>query len=283
MEIGVSSLPPLPIDTSDRNRTSPFAFTGNKFEFRAVGSSQSVAPANIALNAAMTCALQDIADELERATAAGQSLNATLQDLLPRLFRQHAPVLFNGNGYAPAWKEEAARRGLPDYADTVTAVEHYSDAGVMQVFLRAGVLGEREMLARQEILFEHYAKTVRIEGDVLLRMVNRQILPAVRQAEDRAARLLAHVRAVSDADEAEAEHFLRLRGHAAGLQGAAAALDEALVACRAAPDAHGMARTARDAVLPAMRLCREHADALELLVDDDLWPLPTYAELLWTH
>lgn len=284
MEIGVSSLPPLPIDTSDRNRTSPFAFTGNKFEFRAVGSSQSVAPANIALNAAMTCALQDIADELEKGVAAGRTLNATLQDLLPRLFRQHSPVVFNGNGYADAWKDEAATRGLPNYPDTVTAVEHYSDADVMQVFLRAGVLSEREMLARQEILFEHYAKTVRIEGDVLLRMISRQILPAARHAEDSAARLLMHVRAVTEnGDQAESEHFRKLHAHTGQLQQAAATLADALAACRAASDAHDMARTARDAVLPAMQLCREHADALELLVDDKLWPLPTYAELLWTH
>ena len=120
MEIGVSSLPPLPVGLSDRNRTSPFAFTGNKFEFRAVGSSQSIAPVNIALNAAVACALDDIATQLEAAVSAGTPLNQALQEFLPREFKEHSPVVFNGNGYSNTWPKEAERRGLPNLSKGVT-------------------------------------------------------------------------------------------------------------------------------------------------------------------
>ncbi len=285
MEVGVSTLPPLPCDLSDRNRTSPFAFTGNKFEFRAVGSSQSVAPVNIALNAAVACALDDIATELEAALADGATLTAALQELLPRLFREHMPVVFNGNGYAAAWPEEAARRGLPNHATTVDALEHYTDPDVMDVFLRHGVLSEREITARQEILLENYAKAVRIEGRILADMARGQILPPARAAQARAADVLLKTRAVTGEAECPQEEaqFNALRAHADALQTGVAELEAALAAAAQAPDALTQARAARDAVLPAMAGCRAHADALERLVDDSLWLLPKYAELLWAH
>ena len=150
LNIGVDVLPPLPRDYSDRNRTSPFAFTGNKFEFRAVGSAQSIAPANIAINAAVACALEDIADRLEAETASGKELNLAVQELLTDLFTEHAPIVFNGNGYTDEWPLEAARRGLPNYANTVEALEHYSDADVLETFSRQGILSEKECLSRQE-------------------------------------------------------------------------------------------------------------------------------------
>ncbi|MBD5646135.1 MAG: glutamine synthetase type III [Desulfovibrio sp.] len=285
MEVGVSTLPPLPCDLSDRNRTSPFAFTGNKFEFRAVGSSQSVAPVNIALNAAVACALDDIATELEGALAGGKDLTSALQELLPRLFREHMPVVFNGNGYSAEWPVEAARRGLPNHANTVDALAHYTDPEVMEVFVRPGVLTEREVTARQEILLESYAKTVRIEGQILADMARAQILPAARKAQAAAAEVLLRTREATGESRCPAEEaqLADIRRHADALQDKVGTLEAALAATAQVEGALAQARAARDAILPVMGECRVHADALERLVDDSLWPLPKYAELLWVH
>lgn len=285
MEVGVSTLPPLPVDLSDRNRTSPFAFTGNKFEFRAVGSSQSVAPVNITINAAVACALDEIATELEAALAGGATLNEALQELLPRVFREHMPIVFNGNGYGAAWPVEAAERGLPNYANTVEALEHYTDPEVMNVFLRHGILSEREMIARQEILLETYAKTVIIEGQILADMICGQVLPVCRNAETAAAENLLKVRAAAGEKNARAEdeYFGNLHTHLETLQDGVARLEAALQQTRAESDALAQAKAARDKVLPAMAVCREHADYLERIVDDSLWTLPKYSELLWIH
>lgn len=285
IEVGVSTLPPLPVDLSDRNRTSPFAFTGNKFEFRAVGSSQSVAPVNIALNAAVAAALDEIATELESAIAGGASLNEALQELLPRLFKEHLPVVFNGNGYSPEWPEEAKRRGLPNYANTVEALEHYTDPEVMNVFLRNGILSEREIVARQEILLENYAKTLIIEGNILADMIRAHILPACREAEKEAADTVLKVRAViGEKDTApEEEYFSELHNRAYALQMETRKLEEHIKKCAEIADPLDKARYARDHIATEMLLCREHADILERLVPDNIWTLPKYSELLWIH
>lgn len=285
MEVGVSTLPPLPVDLADRNRTSPFAFTGNKFEFRAVGSSQSVAPVNIVLNAAVACALDDIATELEASISAGTDLNSALQELLPRLFKEHMPVVFNGNGYAESWAEEAARRGLPNHNNTVTALEHYSDPEVMNVFLRHGILTEREIISRQEILLESYCKTICIEGNLMLDMLRTSVLPQCIEAQARAADAVIKTRAVLGEKSADAEevYFNTLRGHVVALQSGVAELDKAIAKAHSTAGALEEAKVARDCILSAMNQCREHADALESIVDDTLWVLPKYAELLWVH
>ena len=283
MEIGVSSLPPLPVDLSDRNRTSPFAFTGNKFEFRAVGSSQPIAPVNIALNTAMACALDDIATQLEAAVREGASLKDALQELLPRLFREHQNVVFNGNGYADSWPVEAERRGLLNLANTVDALERYDSPEVMNVFLRQNVLSEREMLARQDILLDNYAKNVSIEGAVMLEMIRTRVLPAALSEQSEAAELVARTRAVLGEAEPELERFSALRRHASALAMTAASLEENLAVLHGTEDLHTAARAARDGVLPAMQRCREHCDALERMISAEHWPLPSYAEMLWMH
>ena len=285
MEVGVSTLPPLPVDLSDRNRISPFAFTGNKFEFRAVGSSQSVAPVNIALNAAVACALDDIATELEAAVSAGTRLNAALQDLLPRLFRQHMPVVFNGNGYSASWPKEAAKRGLPNYNNTVTALEHYSDPDVMNVFLRHGILSEREILARQEILLENYGKTLCIEGNLMANMVRTMVLPQCLEAQTKAADAALKTRSVlgDKAAACEEKYFKLLHNHITALQAGVEKLEKAVEKTQSVQAPLEQAREARDRILPVMSECRVHADALERLVEDSLWVLPKYSELLWAH
>ena len=283
MEVGVSSMPPLPKDISDRNRTSPFAFTGNKFEFRAVGASQSIAPANIALNAAVACALDDIATTLESEISGGTPLNTAVHELLARLFKEHSPVIFNGNGYAPEWQQEAARRGLPNLKDSVSALARYSDAEVMDVFLRHGVLTEREMLARQEILLENYIRAVHVETKLASSIGRSVILPASLRWLKDMAELAATTHALAEPGTPlpEEVYYKILRRHVSCFM---SALDE-LEATHERLDAmEGVlirAEASRDELIPLIAACRAHADALETMVDDDRWPLPKYNELLW--
>ncbi|WP_298068408.1 glutamine synthetase III [uncultured Mailhella sp.] len=284
LNIGVDVLPPLPCDYSDRNRTSPFAFTGNKFEFRAVGSSQSIAPANIAINAAVACALEEIADRLEAETAKGTPLNDAVQSLLTDLFTEHAPIIFNGNGYTEEWPVEAARRGLPNYRSTVDALQHYSDPDVLATFVSQGILTERECLSRQEILFENYAKSIAIEAATASRIGRTLIVPAVLKAQSEAAAALEHTRtALGSAPASLVEHVRALADGLDGLMQALDALDGVRAKLSGIAEAPAAAALARDEVLPAMNACRTFADSMESLVASSDWPLPSYAELMWTH
>ncbi len=284
MEIGVDVLPPLPKDYSDRNRTSPFAFTGNKFEFRAVGSSQSVAPVNITLNAAVACAIDDIATELEASINSGTPLTEALQSLLPRIFSEHMPIVFNGNGYSEQWPIEAERRGLPNLSTTVAALEKYSYPEVMDVFLRTNVLSEREMLARQEILLETYVKLINIEANVCSAMIRESILPVGLRSQKEAADLVMQTRAVlgSNAGLPEEERFSQLRALCLELNSSLKNLDEVRNA-KHTGDTLEHAQYMLNQVVPALAKCREHADALELIVEDAMWPYPRYAEMLWIN
>lgn len=282
LEIGVSALPPLPRDFSDRNRTSPFAFTGNKFEFRALGSSQNIATANISLNAAVACALDDIATELEKAVTEGVPLNTAIQNVLTELFSEHLPVIFDGNNYAPEWLEEAARRGLPNLPDTVSALAHYDDPDVMTVFSRHHILGDREMLSRREILLDNYSRAIAIEAQLTLKLGRTRLLPAVLDWQSALAATVERVAAVAGEAEAEKRYFLNVRAHGTAFLEALEALERCIEENRIA-DAMARACYARDHLLPAMNACRAEADILEGLCPDGDWPLPTYAELLWLH
>ena len=284
LTIGVDVLPPMPRDYSDRNRTSPFAFTGNKFEFRAVGSSQSIAPANIAINAAVACALEDIADRLESETAQGAPLNESVQRLLTDLFTEHAPIVFNGNGYTEEWPVEAAKRGLPNYRDTVSALEHYSDPDVLSAFIRQGILTERECLSRQEILLENYAKAIGIEAATASRIGRTLIVPAAQKAQCSAAMLVNQTnKALGGTPEAETAYLRHISGTTADFMLSLQKLDEERARLHSAEGTRDSALIARDGVLPAMQECRRLADMLESAMSAEDWPMPSYAELMWTH
>ncbi|MBP3730213.1 MAG: glutamine synthetase type III, partial [Mailhella sp.] len=284
LTIGVDVLPPMPRDYSDRNRTSPFAFTGNKFEFRAVGSSQSIAPANISINTAVACALEEIADRLEHELAGGSALNESVQRLLTDLFTEHAPIVFNGNGYTEEWPREAASRGLPNYRDTVTALEHYSDPEVISAFVRQGVLSERECLSRQEILLENYAKAIGIEAAAASRIGRTLIMPAAQKAQSEAAQLVNRTReALGEAPVSDLEYLRMLASATSGFMNALRILDEQRDALNGTDGALESARAARDSVLPAMNECRRIADMIESMTSAKNWPLPSYAEMMWTH
>jgi Uncharacterized protein related to glutamine synthetase len=284
IEIGVSTLPPLPRDFSDRNRTSPFAFTGNKFEFRAVGASMSVAPANICINVAVTNALDDIATELEAAVAKGKPFNRAVQKLLVRLYREHMPVVFNGNGYSAEWQMEAARRKLPNNRDSVSAIFAYSDNNVMDAFMRHGTLNERELLARQEILLEAYIKSVMVEAKLTLSMGRTVILPVALSWLKEVGDTLVQIREVAEPGQIpEEDYYLRIRGHIAALFTALNTLAAKIAALKDIRKTAARGQAVRDTIIPAMNECRIHGDALEELVSDETWPLPKYNELLWQH
>lgn len=284
MEVGVTSMPPLPKDISDRNRTSPFAFTGNKFEFRAVGSSQSIAPVNIVLNAAVAVALDDIATELEAAVGEGTSITKAVQDLLPRLFQKHMDVVFNGNGYSDEWQVEAAKRGLVNDKDSVSAILRYNAPHVMEVFMRHGILNERELLARQEILLESYAKSILVEAKVTASMVRGTVLPASFAWQKKLASMIVSVKEATGEKNLLEEQYLKdFRKHVTSLLAAVEKLEKNREKVEEISGTHELATSVRDILIPLMNECRVHADAIEALSDDQTWPLPTYNELLWQH
>jgi glutamine synthetase len=281
--VGVSTLPPLPRDVSDRNRTSPFAFSGNKFEFRAVCYSTSIAPANIALNTAMACALDDIATELEASLSKGAPFSKAVQSLLAELFREHRPIIFNGNGYSDEWAQEAAGRKLPNLKDSVRVLERHSDKEVMDVFLRQGVLSERELLARQEVLLENYIRDVHLETKLVSHIGRAVILPAAMRWMHTAGKIALASRELlgAAANLPEEKYFHQVRKHVVGLMEALDALDAKHEELDKLEGINVRSKAARDELIPRMAACREHADALEKFVDDVQWPLPKYNEMLW--
>ena len=193
------------------------------------------------------------------------------------------PIVFDGNNYSGEWLAEAERRGLPNFKDTVSALEHYSDADVMSVFSRQGILSDREMSSRQEILFDHYAHTIGIEANLALRIGRTSILPAALDYQEHLAKAAERAAALVGEAGVEIGYFRRVREHVTSLIRALDVLESLCSEASSSGRAAEKARFARDRLLPAMRTCREHADALEGLCRDRDWPLPLYAELLWMY
>ena len=284
IEVGVSMLPKLPRDAGDRNRTSPFAFTGNKFEFRAVGSSQSVAGPNTILNTIMAESLDYVATEIEKLTKGKNdeaSLNKALQKVLPQLVKEFKPSLFEGDNYSPAWHAEAERRGLPNYRNSVDAVELYSSKESLDLFTKYKVFSKRELYSRRDIQLEHYIKTINIEAQTAAMMADTMIVPAALKYQTQVAGAIIAARsAVGVEDGQQSELLNELVGAISAFRKASGELDKAL-----AHQPHGdmleHARFMRDSVLPAMAELRKLGDKLELMVDDSDWPLPAYREMLF--
>ena len=280
LETGVSVLPKLPRDAGDRNRTSPFAFTGNKFEFRAVSSNQSIAFPNIALNVAVTEALDYVATELESGVKEGKKLPAAVKALLTKMMKDNKRIIFNGNNYSDDWQKEAAKRGLLNLKTSVDAYPELVKPDVVKTFEKYGVLSERELTARYGVALEQYNKTINIEAQLMTLMANRFILPATYRyigqlAESAAAvktagasakeprRTLDSLCKLADDFKARADHLQQLLEHDGGA------------------DVEKHARFFRDKVVPAMEKLREVGDDLEGIVPHDMWPLPTYREMLF--
>jgi glutamine synthetase len=280
MEIGVSVLPKLPRDAGDRNRTSPFAFTGNKFEFRAVGASQSIAGPNTVLNTIVAESLDYIATNLEKAVKGSQDLNKAIQALLPGILKESKKVVFNGDNYSEDWHKEAEKRGLPNLRNTVDALPVILRKDSIELFGKYKVYSERELQSRYTILCESYVKTVNIEGQLTAVMARTMILPAALRYQAEVATAVNATKAAGVDNGAQADFLRTLTGTITDFQTATAKLDKAL-GHHAEGDVLAHAKHARDAVLPAMTGVRTLGDKLETLVADDLWPLPTYREMLF--
>ena len=282
LDTGVSVLPKLPRDAGDRNRTSPFAFTGNKFEFRAVSANQSIAFPNIALNVAASEALDYIATELEKAVQEGKKLDAAVKALLTKLIKDNKRIIFNGNNYADEWQKEAAKRGLLNLRTSVDAYPELMKPDVVKAFEKYGVLNERELRARSDVALEQYNKTINIEAQLMVLMANRYILPAAYRYQTEVAESVAAVKAAGSAAK---EARRGLEKMVALTEQCKVRVDrlQNLLEHEGNGDAEKHARYFRDKVVPSMVALREVGDALECIVPHDLWPLPTYREMLFVR
>ena len=278
MEIGVHVLPNFPKDTTDRNRTSPFAFTGNKFEFRMLGSNQSISDANIVLNTAVAEELKQFADELEGA----EDFTKTLNEIIRRTIKEHKRIIFNGDGYADAWQEEAAKRGLLNYKTAVEAIPHFVDEKNVKLFTSHNVFTEKEMISRTDILLEIYSKTINIEALTLIDMVKKDILPAISAYTGELASTLAAKLAVcEDVDVSmERAEIKELSGYQGRLYALVTELDAQLENVPGT-GAENAAVYYRDTVVAQMQSMREVIDAAEQKVSGEYWPVPTYLDIIF--
>jgi glutamine synthetase len=278
--LGSPVLPRLPRDAGDRNRTSPFAFTGNKFEFRALGASQSVSFPATVLNTIVAEALDEIVTELEGATAKGVAIGEALRALLAREVPKFKRILFNGDGYSQEWQEEAARRGLLNLRSTMDALPLLTDEKNVALFERYEVLSHRELESRKEIRLDTYFKTINIEGETTASMGRTMILPA-------ALRYLSELLEVAERGKSvgvESSAATRVLKDVTGLVDEFQSALEVLVARNAelgGDDIHSKAEHMRSNIIPAMESVRSLADRLEKVIPDDLWPLPTYRDMLF--
>ena len=279
MDLGVDVLPKFSKDTTDRNRTSPFAFTGNKFEFRMPGSAENLSDANTILNTAVAKELKGYADELEGA----EDFTSAAIALIKRTIRDHRRVIFNGNGYTAEWEEEAARRGLPNKKNTPAALPALIDPKNVQLMEDFGVLTKVEMHSRYEVEMEHYSKIINIEALTMLEMARKQLLPAINAYMSEVANTAASKLAVSEAISvrSETKTLTRLSTDADAMSDAIDALQAAVDTAEAMTDESAKAVSFHDDVLPKMDALRAAADDAETICGEDYWPLPSYSKMLY--
>ena len=279
MDLGVDVLPKFSKDTTDRNRTSPFAFTGNKFEFRMPGSAQNLSDCDTILNTAVAKELKGYADELEGA----EDFTSAAIALIKRTIRDHRRVIFNGNGYTAEWEEEAARRGLPNKKNTPAALPALIDPKNIQLMEDFGVLTKVEMHSRYEVEMEHYSKIINIEALTMLEMARKQLLPAINAYMSEVANTAASKLAVSEAISvrSETKTLTRLSTDADAMSDAIDALQAAVDTAEAMTDESAKAVSFHDDVLPRMDALRAAADDAETVCGEDYWPLPSYSKMLY--
>ncbi len=275
LDIGTSVLPKLARDNSDRNRTSPFAFTGNKFEFRMPGSSFNIACTNVMLNTAVADALKEFSDELEKADDFNSALNA----LVKRELKEHRRILFNGNGYSKEWEEEAERRGLSNYKRTPDALVHYTDEKNVELFKRHSVYTREEMESREEISLEEYQKAIHIEAMTMLEMLKRQILPAGLKFSSFLSSSIDEKKRIDMPSDAESALCRKVSLLSNELLGKIEELEECVDATPS--DAKEAAFHAADRIIPLMEDARKVSDSLEAITDKSFWPIPTYSDILF--
>ncbi len=274
---GVKTLPDFQKDATDRNRTSPFAFTGNKFEFRMVGSADSIASPNTTLNAIVAEAFCEAADRLEKA----DNLELAIHDLIKEYMTAHQRIIFNGNGYAPEWVEEAERRGLPHIKSMIEAACTLTTDKAVRLFEKFGIFTKVELESREEIIYETYAKTINIEALAMIDMAGKQIIPAVMKYSKSLADTVNAVKAAGADASTQTGILKEVSDNLAAMQTALVKLEEAEKEASAIEDAKEQAFFYKDNVRVIMDELRAPADRLEMIVDKDMWPIPTYGELMF--
>ncbi len=279
LNLGVPSIPAIRKDTTDRNRTSPFAFTGKKFEFRMPGAAQNIAMPNIVLNTAVAKSFCEYADRLENAS----DFDAELHALLREVFTKHERILFSGNGYSKEWEEEAERRGLCNYKRSVDVYPHMTDAENVELFEKFGVMSTSELQSRQDILLENYAKIINIEAQTMIVMASREYIPAVEEYMCRLADTASKKRDVLGVGSIGVEKDLltKLSSYNEQAYAALEALKRADAEAMSQPDHFSVARVFCDKVVPAMQALRAPVDAMETIMPSALWPVPTYGEMTY--
>ncbi len=281
LKVGVTVLPTLPRDPGDRNRTSPFAFTGNKFEFRACGSAQSISGPIVVLNTIVAESIDYLATEIERAVAGGKDLNAEIQRVLQAAVKESRSIIFNGDNYSEAWHAEAEKRGLPNRRTTIDSLPDFVTPKSIELFTKYKVFSERELHARYEIFLEGYRKAITIESQLTIQIANRMILPSALRYQTQVAQAVASLKAAgASVPKLQTALLAELVAAVDELQSAT----ERLCEVSEEPLRGGAldhAKHSRDVVIPAMNAVRVAGDALEGLVAADLWPLPTYQEMLF--
>jgi len=280
LDVGVSVLPKLPRDAGDRNRTSPFAFTGNKFEFRAVSSGQNIALPNTMLNAAMADALDGIATELENATKKGEDLNKAVAKLLTKVIKEHKRIIFNGNNYAVEWEKDAKKRKLLNLKNTVDALPQLVTKEAVALLERYKILNGREIHARYEVFLENYNKTINVEGQLMVLMANRYIMPAALEYQKRIGQSVTAVKqaggSTTQGKKLLAKYTKLVDQFKVQADALAAALDH-----KSNGSAEKHAKYMRDKIVPTMAKLRTVGDDIEVLTPHEIWPLPTYREMLF--
>ncbi len=279
INIGIDTMPALPKDNTDRNRTSPFAFTGNKFEFRMVGSSASISGPNTVLNTIVAEALDEIATRLEKAK--GKDLNKEAAAIVRDAMNKHGRVIFNGNNYSEDWIKDAKKRGLPNIKSTVDALAAMANDNAVKLFEKYKVLTKGELLSRYEIYLEHYAKCINIEALAAIDMTRKLFQPAVMKYASDLAQNIAQLKAVSQKAPVQKEVLSEISDLLESAHDKLGTLEAALKKAQGIHHAKERAEAFRDKVTVAMRNLREDIDALEMLVPQDLWPVPSYADMLF--
>jgi glutamine synthetase len=279
LEIGVSSLPKLPLHLTDRNRTSPFAFTGNKFEFRMVPSSESISGPNVVLNTVVAEVLEEFAARLEKT----KDVAAEIKSIVLDTWKAHKRIVFNGNGYSEEWIKEAAKRGLPNITSTVAALDALIDPVVGKIFEKHKVFSKKELHSRYDIYLEKYSKQINIEASVMVNMVMKQILPAVNSYATTVADSILTIQeaCASCSTKAQEEILTGITKNIEGLYNETLKLEAVLAKTQSISDVPKQAASYRDDIMTQMGKVRGFADALELMVEKDAWPFPTYEDLLF--
>lgn len=278
MNLGAANVPAFMKDTADRNRTSPFAFTGNKFEFRMLGSTTNISCPNVMINAAVAEKL----DEFATALAGSKNVEEDAKKLIRETYLAHRRIVFNGNGYSEEWTEEAKKRGLSDIDNTPDALERYTDEKNVALLTKYGIYTPEEIAARKEILLDNYAKTISIEANTMLEMVRREVLPAAIEFSAKLSHVVKDKTTCGVSANTETDLLKQVALLTDKIYFGISELEKSVALAKAADFTSTLASSYRRLVVPAMASLRASCDALETITPRDVWKMPTYSDLLFS-